>query len=102
MTVTARTTSPLGVTTTAVSSVMTPVRIGMPASGGRFMFGYALIRAITRAAVMPMLSRWDRMEAHVEACRLGQMTRGLAVGVHREHDGAAGVVPHHDGIVVAA
>jgi hypothetical protein len=34
--------------------------------------------------------------------RLGQMTRGLAVRVHREHDGAAGVVPHHDGIVVAA
>jgi hypothetical protein len=32
---------------------MTPVRIGMPASGGRFMFSYALIRAVTGAAVMP-------------------------------------------------
>jgi hypothetical protein len=37
-----------------------------------------------------------------DTCRLGQMTRDLAVRVHREHDGAAGVAPHHDGIVVAA
>jgi hypothetical protein len=29
---------------------MTPVRIGMAASGGRFMFGFALIRAIVGAA----------------------------------------------------
>jgi hypothetical protein len=41
---------PAAVTTTAVSLIMTPVRIGMPASVGRCMFGYALIRAITGAA----------------------------------------------------
>jgi hypothetical protein len=43
---------PLEFTTTAVSLVMTPVRIGMSASGERFTFSYALIRAITGAAVM--------------------------------------------------
>jgi hypothetical protein len=43
---------PLEFTTTTVSLVMTPVWSGMSASGERFTFSYALIRAIAGATVM--------------------------------------------------